>query len=58
MAMKVYVVMSNDYPDAVFANEREADTYVREKMSDPKNRLSHSMHTRIYYRSYEFELRQ
>ena len=51
--MKVYVVMSNDFPDKVFATGGAAEAYCKEKMQDPKNGYGSP---RIYYRSYEFEV--
>ncbi len=56
--MKVFVVMSNDYPDAVFAEKSAAEAYVKAEMTNPKNRHERSDVPRIYYRAYEFELRQ
>ena len=58
MPHKVYVVMGNDYPDAVFADRRMADSYVEAKMADPGNRFDQSKHSacRIYFRHYEFEV--
>jgi hypothetical protein len=52
--MKVYVVMGNDYPDAVFKDERKADEYVEMK------KKYYSDHSRrpIHWRHYEFELRE
>lgn len=55
--MKVYVVMGNDYPDCVFANEAAADSYITEKKkADPSFGVKYAA-PRIYWRSYEFELR-
>lgn len=54
---KVWVVMSNDFPDSVFATAETAESYVRRQMAKQKeNKLTWDT-PRIYYRSYEFELR-
>ena len=55
--MKVYVIMGNDFPESVFASEEVAERYVKAKMADPANRHERSNTPRIYWRSYEFELR-
>lgn len=58
--MKVYVVMSNDFPDRVFVSEKSADTFCKEKMDAQKNPLEPYMEPykspRIYWRAYEFEV--
>lgn len=54
--MKVYVIMSNDYPDRVFDNKEQADAFCKERMNDPKNCYPNSTSFHIYWRSYEFEL--
>ncbi len=56
--MKVYVVMGNDYPDAVFQAEAAAEKYVGERTISEKAAASKPdmFHRRIYYRYYEFEL--
>lgn len=47
--MRVYVVMGNDFPDAVFSSESEADAYcARQRTENPKSR--------VYWRSYDFVL--
>jgi hypothetical protein len=55
--MKVWVIMGNDYPDCVFATEEAAEKYLRSKMDDPANKLKYGG-ARIYWRHYEFEVRQ
>lgn len=53
---KVYVVMTNDYPDCVFDEQWKAEVYVelnrqwqkRDDVSGPG----------VYYRSYEFSLNE
>jgi len=48
----VYVVMGNDYPDAVFTSEQVAKAYVLKKKA---HRDLHRV-TRIHWRYYEFTL--
>lgn len=50
--MTVYVVMSNDYPDAVFAHEADAEAYVTKRNAE--NVVGKS---RIYWRYYPFVVR-
>lgn len=54
--MKVWVVMGNDFPETVFDTEKSADDFVAEKKADPAN-TNQFGGRRIYWRSYEFELR-
>jgi len=54
--MKVYVVMSNDFPDSVFMNRRKADAYVK-KWKKIKA-LKFRDFQRIYWQVYEFEVQQ
>jgi hypothetical protein len=50
--MKVYVVMGNDFPDCVFSTEKSAEEYcVKKKLENKLDRL-------IYWRYYEFEVKQ
>ena len=49
--MKVYVIMGNDYPDAVFSSREVAEKFVAEKKKERKDGL-----TPIYWRLYEFEM--
>lgn len=46
--MKVFVVMGNDFPDAVFLTEEGANKYIEKKKKDSKE-------YRIYWRFYAFE---
>ncbi len=55
--MVVYVIMGNDFPECVFATQKEADAFVEAKMKAPENRREHSNLPRIYWRSYEFRVR-
>ena len=52
MTMKVYVVMGNDYPDAVFKLEQDAEKFC----SDEKKERGEQK-PGIYWRTYEFELK-
>lgn len=49
--MKVWVVMGNDYPSAVFSTEKRADGYVAARKEDEPR-----VGPRIYWRSYEFHV--
>jgi hypothetical protein len=53
--MKVWVIMGNDFPDAVFDSEEAAQRYCTTKMNDPANMRKHGT-PRIYWRYYEFKL--
>lgn len=50
---KVYIVMGNDFPDAVFRTEEGAEKYCHEK---PK--IDAASNRRIYWRWYEFEVKE
>ena len=50
---RVWVVMSNDYPDSVFSNEEDAEAYV-ECMSAGQRKVP--SRSRIYWRCYEFKV--
>lgn len=54
--MKVWVVMGNDFPNAVFSSEAAADEYCARKKAEPP--VHHGNFRRIYWRTYEFELQQ
>lgn len=58
--MKVYVIMGNDYPSRVYADEAKAEAFVDEKTREEKELAAKPVHQRsrgrIYWRSYEFEL--
>lgn len=53
--MKVFVVMSNDFPDSVFADKENAEAFVACMKVVEKKRVPRSG-PRIYWRYYEFEL--
>lgn len=50
---KVWVVMGNDYPEAVFATEAAANAFI-----DTKPKPANMWERRIYWRAYEFEVRE
>jgi hypothetical protein len=52
--MKVWVIMSNDYPESVFSNEEKAGAYVKEKNDKDKEKHPYRL---IFWRSYEFDVR-
>jgi hypothetical protein len=55
--MQVYVVMGNDFPDAVFSTQDAADDYVaRRKLED--NPSGDGWFRRVHWRHYNFELDQ
>lgn len=57
--MKVFVVMSNDYPDIVFEDKDDAERYCREKVEaqQTETRGQRVGYGRlIYYKVYDFEL--
>lgn len=54
--MIVYVIMSNDYPDCVFAEEKAAEQYVKDKHNEQKKGLPNWEVPRIYYKAYPFEV--
>jgi hypothetical protein len=45
--MEVWVVMGNDFPDAVFSTEAAADAYCA---------MQKGINSRIYWRSFDFVL--
>lgn len=57
---KVYVIMSNDYPDRVFANQEDAERYVERREEEEKKLLaipiSRRPRGRIHWRVYPFPL--
>lgn len=57
--MKVWVVMGNDYPAAVCASAQAAEIFIDGKKSeDEERKRSEGGGPRIYWRSYEFDLRE
>ncbi len=51
--MKVFVVMGNEHPAAVFAHEELAEKYMQEKRKE--DRINAHLR-RTYWRFYDFEL--
>lgn len=54
----VWVIMGNDYPDAVFADEEKANAYIdkRKKEDEEKFKRQLGYGVKVYWRAYEFEL--
>lgn len=49
--MKVWAIMGNDYPDAVFDAEEAAHKYI-----DKKKKQQAGYSAVVYWRAYEFEV--
>lgn len=56
--MKVWVIMGNDFPDAVLESEEAADKYINHKKELTKRKMEILGGSMIYWRSYEFEVQQ
>jgi hypothetical protein len=59
--MIAYVVMGNDYPDAVFSQSEEAAAYCtkqREKEEERNKREGRKFYAKIYWRVWAFEIDQ
>ncbi len=54
--MKVYVVMGNDYPEAVLTSAVEADRFIANVEADDRRRNPNRL-IKIHWRSYEFDLK-
>lgn len=59
---KVYVIMGNDFPSAVFDSEEKAEAHVAEmreqdKVRHQKENPGMYYSPRIHWRHYEFELK-
>lgn len=57
--MKVWVVMGNDFPDAVFVSREAAEEYcAKERVDEADQRIRNGdkFGPRIHWRTYEFEL--
>jgi hypothetical protein len=52
--MKVWVIMGNDYPDAVRLTKRAADRYVERMKAENRKSLYAGSGGKIYWRHYEF----
>jgi hypothetical protein len=57
---KVYVIMGNDFPDAVFMRRIDADRYCRAKQANERRAIKAGLilgpGPRVYWRWYEFPL--
>lgn len=56
--MTVWVVMSNDFPDAVFGAKAKAEAYCDKENANDKVRAEKNRCGRIFYRVYDFAVRQ
>ncbi len=59
--MKVFVIMSNDFPAGVLDDEKKAEAFVKAKNAAEddikfRDRINKGLPGRIYWRSYGFEL--
>ena len=54
--MKVYVVIGNDFPEAVLTSAVEADRFIASAEADGK-KLNPNRLIKIYWRYYEFDLK-
>lgn len=55
--MKVWVIMGNDFPDAVYGNEEAAGKYIdKKKIEKEEHKKRGESGSMIYWRPYEFEL--
>lgn len=54
--MKVFVVMKNDYPAAVFASQALADEFIRLREQDKQLQNAQVWTGPIFWRAYDFEL--
>jgi hypothetical protein len=54
--MRAWVIMGNDYPDAVFLSAAEADAYVAAAKREQEAMRDDDCRKRIYWRHYEFEI--
>lgn len=53
--MKVWVIMGNDYPDAVRLTEVSANKYIEQKKKQELSEQCAGYKAHIYWRAYEFE---
>lgn len=54
--MKVWVIMGNDYPTAVFDNERAAKQYCKTQTKVNNRDMERGDSRKIYWRAYEFDV--
>lgn len=57
-ASQVWIVMSNDFPDAVFQSRAAAEAYCHKENENDKIRALKNRCARIFYRCYNFEVRR
>lgn len=57
--MRVWVLMGNDFPEAVFASREEAEQEVaaRKKLDEIERQQVRRLSPKIYWRAYEFKLK-
>lgn len=56
MRIQVWVIMGNDYPDAVFSNEAAARVYCEQKTKENDKDMVRGDSRKIYWRAYDFVL--
>lgn len=56
--MKLYVIMTNDFPTGVMDDGEKAKELVRVRNEADKVRAETQRQTRVYWNAYEFELNQ
>lgn len=61
MKVYVYVIMGNDYPHSVHLNKVKADKFVEDMTAledkESSKPIQQRARSRIYWRSYEFEVK-
>ena len=55
-SMKVFVVMGNSYPEAVFTSDGAAQKFINEQRQSESSEIGKRFGPTIYWRFYEFEL--
>jgi hypothetical protein len=53
--MKVFVLMGNDFPEKVFNDETDANSYCEALQADPSNQRKYGGRV-VYWRIYPFDL--
>jgi hypothetical protein len=56
--MKVWVLMGNDFPEAVFADQIAAEAEVKRRMDEQRVGKPNWDTPRVYWRVYDFKLRR
>lgn len=54
--MKLFVIMSNDFPAGVIDNGEQAKAFCQTKNEADKEQRTRQMRSPIYWKSYEFDL--